>query len=48
MVEVGKKERRFVGPELCNKSPGLSKEFFLSLAYFRRKSVKDAAVWDGC
>ena len=46
MIEVGKEEGGFVGPELCKQSPGPSGYFGLGLANFGRGSVQKAVVRD--
>ena len=45
-VEVGLKEGGFVGPELCELSPGLSGKFYFGFVYFGRGSIEDAIVGD--
>ena len=44
MVEVGKKEGGFIGPELGKKSPGLSGEFVFGFVNVWWWSVEDAIV----
>ena len=39
-VKVGNKERRFVGPELCKYSPGLSGKLILGLVNVGRGSIE--------
>ena len=45
MVEVGKKEKGFVGLELGKKSPGLSGEFVFGFVNFRWWPVEDTIDW---
>ena len=48
MMNVGEEERGFVRPELCQKSLGLSEQFFFSLAIFGGGvSVDDVVIRDG-
>ena len=45
-MEVGLKEGGFVGPELCELSPGLSGKFYFGFVYFGRGSIEDTIVGD--